>query len=285
MANPEPEKLWASVVGDPEPWRRGRVLLAGIAVFYATAQAFLFFALLLTGAIEHALGLALTLVLWWVLFSFVWFGTHWVRWLLGAYTLLISFAQMIWALRDGGNARFLGAALNFVVGILLFAPSVHFFAVRQRKQIRWLEKLIVVAGFLLLIASLFFALIGINVYRAGVQREAERYGQTALRRLFVENDTTFVLNESSDAFRTRFGQLGISELIADKFMRVGDVTDVHVTGSTLHSRYTFPVTISYAGEVFGEGDAACGKVRVRLEVLRSADDWRIHGFWWHCPPR
>ncbi len=284
MAESEPAKLWASVVGDPEPWRKGRVLLGSIALFNALAQSFVFYAILVTGALEGALSLALSFVFWWLIFSFIWFGTHWLRWLLGAFSLLQGFAYLIWGVRDDAPAQLFGGAVSFVVGACLFAPSVHFFAVRQKSEIRWPEKLVVAAVFLLLVGSLALALVGVNLYRGGVQREAERYGARALQRVFGETDTVFLLNEISDPFLQKYSRFGITQLMADTSMRLGPVQNLHTTRCELRSFYRFPMAVAYAGVVDGEGSAACGPVSLRVEVLRFPDGWRINGIWWRCPP-
>jgi len=63
-------------------------------------QTLVFLAALFGGGLEVALAVALSLVIWWLAFAFIWLGTHWVRWLLGAWTLLLGFALFIWGMRD-----------------------------------------------------------------------------------------------------------------------------------------------------------------------------------------
>ena len=172
-----------------------------------------------------------------------------------------------------------------MIGGCLFAPSVHFFAVRQRAEIRWPEKLAVAGVFLLLIASFFSAFVGVNLYRATIQREAQNYGEEALRRIFVQNDTMFLLDQASDLWKQRNGNLGVTLPMTEKYLRLGEVENTRVTGTGLRSFYEFPAKLRYRGLIDGSGVARCGQVSLRLEVTRSMDGWRINGFWWQCPNR
>lgn len=186
-----------------------------MASFYAAVQALIFVSALLGGALETALSFATLLVLWWLIFAFIWFGTHWLRWLLGAWTLLAGFTLFIWGIRDQSIIQWSAGTIDLIIGAFCFAPSVHFFAVRQKEHIRWPEKLVVAGVFVLLLASFFSALIGVNVYRATIQREATHYGEEALRRIFVENDTMFLLSEASELWKTRYGTLGVTQPLTE----------------------------------------------------------------------
>jgi hypothetical protein len=207
---PEDElpSLW--LYGEMEPWRRGRIILVSIATFYALLQALVFFLFLFAGSLEIALVFAIGLVLRWLGFAFIWFGTHWVRWLLGASTLLSGFIYFIWGIRDQSALQWSVGVLDLFIGAFCFAPSVHFFARHQKEQIRWPEKLVVVAIFFLLAGSVLFALLGIGAFTASVREEAEDYGRKALRRVFAENDTVFLLDEANAAVMERYGRLGLS---------------------------------------------------------------------------
>ena len=281
MAEDEPENLW--LYGQMEPWRRGRIILLNITIFYAVLQALVFAATLLVGAIEVAMGFALTLVVWWLLSAFVWFGTHWVRWLLGAWGLGIGFADFIWGIRDQSVIVWSMGVLSLIVGAFCFAPSVHFFALRQRERIRWPEKLVVVAIFFILAGSCCLALVGMAAYRTLVQREAEDYGSSALQKIFAENDTVYLLGEASDEWLHQpAGNLAVTAPLTQKLLQLGDVENVRVTKTELHPVYKFPLTISYVGVIDGEGRGRCGAVWLRLAVTRSQTGWRINGFWWRC---
>ncbi len=281
MPEEELQSLW--LYGEMEPWRRGRNILLIIATFYAILQSTIFAAFLLGGALETALSFALGLVVWWLLFSFVWFGTNWVRWLLGAATLLYGFTCFIWGIRDQSIIHWSAGVLDLFIGAFCFAPSVHFFAIRQRERIRWPEKLIVAAVFLVLAASFFSALMGMNLYRFTVQREAEHYASTGMQKIFTENDTAYLLAEVTDEWRNQpGGNLAVTAPLTDKVVRLGDVENIRVTHTGLRAVYKFPMSLQYAGFVDGEGQAKCGPVRLRLIVTRLTSGWRINGFSWQC---
>ncbi len=285
MDSDTPEPLWREVVGDTEPWRRGRLLLGSVAVLTAAGQALVIFVAVAAGSIHFALATAAFAVVWWWLFAFIWFGTHWLRWLLGGMALLFAFAQWIWAVRDGAWFLYIGVVTNTFLGVTCFAPSVHFFAVRQRERIRWPEKLIVAGVFVVLFASAGMASLGFNLYTAAVQQEAVAFEETAMRRLFAQNDTAYLLAHASDAFARKYGREGLSGLLARKGMRLGELHDLQILGrpdGNLRMRYAFPARIEYSGIVDAVATGDCGPVQLRVIVLRSADGWRVDGFWWQC---
>lgn len=72
MTDDDPPPLWREVVGDTEPWRRGRVLLICVAVLNLAGQALAFYAGLFGGTIEYALGVGTGAIVWWLLFAFIW---------------------------------------------------------------------------------------------------------------------------------------------------------------------------------------------------------------------
>jgi hypothetical protein len=269
--------------GEPEPWRRGRTILLAIAGCHGVVQALLFLAILFGRTIELALAFSLGLLLWWLAFAFIWLGVHWVRWLGGAWMLLVGLAIFIWGMRDGVLVQWTAGVLDIVVGAFCFAPSVHFFAVRQKENIRLPEKLIVGAVFLILLVSSFSALIAVNVYRSAVQRDAEEYGEEALNRIFVQDDTAYLLGEATDLWRNNpYGNLGVTQVVTDKYMRLGYVENTRVKKVTLQSFFQFPAKVRYAGVVEGEGIARCGLVILRLEVQHSAGRWHINRVGWQC---
>src|SRR5688572_19215003 len=124
-----PEPLWREVVGDPEPWRRGRLFLIVLAALTFVFQGLSLWALILRGDIERVLLFGIVSLVSWLCFYFIWIGVHWVRWLIGGWNALFGFALIIWAFRDG-------TAFSVVLGLyhlgmgayLALAPAVYFFA-------------------------------------------------------------------------------------------------------------------------------------------------------------
>ena len=200
MKNPgEPEPLWREVVGDTEPWRRGRLFLILLAILTFCLQCLSFWGLVLAGDIQRMLGLGIFVLLFWLQFYFIWIGVHWVRWLNGGWSALWGFALLIWGFRDGSPLALVVGVYSLVVGCYLgFAPSVYFFAKRQRESVRWMESLVVAAVFLLLLGSLGAGVLGLIGYKARLEQEARRFADSAFTRIFADHDTYFLLDNSSD---------------------------------------------------------------------------------------
>lgn len=174
--------------------------------------------------------------------------------------------------------------IDLLIGAFCFAPSVHFFAVRQKENIRWPEKVLVAVVFLLLFAVVASTFLGVNLSRRFVERDAVRYGEEALRRVFVDEDTAFLLEQASQAWKNNpYGNLGVTYPLTQKDMQLGPVESTRVTGVNLRSYYEYPASLRYEGVIAGEGFAACGVVLLRLQLHRTASEWRINGFEWQCP--
>src|SRR6266478_4780970 len=151
----EGEPLWREVVGDTEPWRRGRLFLILLAALTFCLQVLTFGHDILVGDIERVFGQGIVALVFWLQFYFIWIGVHWVRWLNGAWTALAGFALLIWGLRDGVALAIIIGLYSLGVGAYLaLAPSVYFFAKRQRESAHWLQSLAIAAVFLLLMGSL-----------------------------------------------------------------------------------------------------------------------------------
>lgn len=285
MKTDAPEPLWREIVGDTEPWRRGRMLLVSVAFINLLGQVLIAYSTMLVGAVEVMLFVAVTILTWWLLFAFIWFGTHWLRFLLGGLTLLIGFAQLIWAVRDGATVRLIPGTIDFLIGGVFFAPSVHFFAVRQREIIRWPEKLAVAVVFALLFASFAGGFLALTFHSAAMREEAEQIGDGILQRLVVQNDTKYLFDHASESLRHRYGTGGLSALMTRKYMMLGDVHALHVAGTRVRTVCQFPATFGYVADIDGQATAKCGTVRSRVQILRASDGWQVNGFAWECSAR
>ena len=108
-----------------------------------------------SGNIERVFALALGATIFWLCFYFIWIGVHWVRWLSAGFSGLIAFAKLIWGMRDGNAVYIIDGTIGFIIAAshLGLAPSVYFFAIRQKETVRWKESIAVAAVFLLLLLS------------------------------------------------------------------------------------------------------------------------------------
>ena len=158
----QPDKvapLWQSVVGDTEPWRRGRLFLILVGVVTFCFQCTAIGLRIAIGDLEGLLVTAIYLLIFWLQFYLIWIGLHWVRWLNGGWSALIGFVLVIWGWRDQSTIAVVFGVYSLCVGVYMaLAPSVYFFAKRQRERIRWGESILVAAVLLLLVGS--FAVSG-----------------------------------------------------------------------------------------------------------------------------
>src|ERR1041385_6712582 len=183
---PDNSALWREVLAEEEPWRRGRTFLILVACITFLFQALLLGYGIITGAIEFVLVNALSSLIFWLQFYFIWIGVHWVRWLQGGWSALFGFALLIWALRDHAPILALLGAYSLMVGCYLgLAPSVYFFAKRQKEKVRWTESLAVAGVFVLLLGSVYAGVLGLAGYKAALEREAREFADTAFQRVFA----------------------------------------------------------------------------------------------------
>ncbi|HEV2097250.1 MAG TPA: hypothetical protein VGQ82_12205 [Chthoniobacterales bacterium] len=119
MNTGSPTPLWREVVGETEPWRRGRLFLIIAAIPSFTTQIATLTLDILAGYVEQALAVAISAALFWLQYYFIWIGVHWVRWLNGALTMLWGFALIIWGARDGSGLGIVVGAYCLMVGAYL----------------------------------------------------------------------------------------------------------------------------------------------------------------------
>jgi hypothetical protein len=164
------EPLWQVVVGNKEPWRRGRLFLILFAIFSALVDLFAFGLLIFGGYLNALLFFAAVRSLFWLQYYFIWIGVHWVRWFQGGLSMLQGFAFFVWSFENQSGPMMLWGMFSIAAGAYLgFAPSVHFFATRQKENRQWLEAIAVAAVFGLLLASLASGVLGLFRYQAYLQ--------------------------------------------------------------------------------------------------------------------
>jgi hypothetical protein len=283
MNSREPEPLWREVVGDTEPWRRGRLFLILLAVLTFCLQCFSLGRNILGGDIESALALGIFALFFWLQYYFIWIGVQWVRWLNGAWSALVGFAFVIWGLRDGVALAVVIGLYSFGVGAYLgLAPSVYFFAKRQRESVRWLESLVIAAVFLLLIGSLGAGVLGLVGYKAHLEREAQRFADTAFRRIFTEHDTNFLLDHATDRLlKSDEGHGQLTRFLQDATMRAGDVHDFKPPLGRLRFLYSFPFNLRSEGEMISEAVGDHGHIRMHIWLGEAGDGWKIDAIRWY----
>jgi len=282
MKSREPEPLWRAVVGETEPWRRGRLFLILLASLTFALQCLSFWGLILGGDIQRMLGTGIFALLFWLQFYFIWIGVHWVRWLNGGWSALWGFALVIWGVRDDSPLAIGVGLYSLAAGCYLgFAPSVYFFAKRQRESFRWMESLVVAAVFLILLGSLALGAIGLLRYKAHLEQQARRFAYTAFTRIFSDHDTYFLLDNSTDRLLLENdGRALATRFMQDAHLRAGDVHDIKPAAGALRFWYSFPLDLGSEGEMRAEGVGDRGRIRMHLRLGEAGGAWKIDAIWW-----
>jgi hypothetical protein len=286
MTAPEPAPLWREVViGDTEPWRRGRLFLVAVAILSLLSQGFVALNGIIAGYIEFVLVQGIVSLLFWFQFYFIWIGIHWVRWFNGGLNALYGFALIIWGFRDGNTISGLIGVYSLVVGCYMaFAPSVYFFAKRQRETVRRGESLAIAFVSLVLFGTLVAGIFGLVGYRAGLEREARAFADIAFRRIFTDHDTQFLFEHASDRLlKNAGGRAELSRFLQGATMGAGDVHDIHepTLFGPLRVRYSFPLKLVSDGTMTSFGMGQRSRIRMMLIVGDDNGEWQIHEIrWW-----
>lgn len=283
MTAPETAPLWREVViGETEPWRRGRLFLVIYAIISLANHAFVLADFALRGVLDPLVINAAVIAIFWLQFYFIWIGVSWVRWIQAALGGLLGFALVIWGVRDGAMLWVGLGIFNFVLAAYLgLAPSVYFFAKYQRERRRWIEVIAVAFVFALLLASLGAGILGLIGYRTSRTAEALEFGDRAFRHVFTEHDTQFLLERTTDRLMKEGGGVdGLTKFLQITTMRAGDVHDIKPATGTLRCWYKFPFSVGTYGEVFAEGMGERGRVRLWMRIGEGGQGWQIDAVWW-----
>jgi hypothetical protein len=267
------EPLWQVVVGNKEPWRRGRLFLILFAIFSALVDLFAFGLLIFGGYLNALLFFAAVRSVFWLQYYFIWIGVHWVRWFQGGLSMLQGFAFFVWSFENQSGPMMLWGMFSIAAGAYLgFAPSVHFFATRQKENRQWLEAIAVAAVFGLLLASLASGVLGLFRYQAYLQNEAREFADTVFQRIFAGHDTYFLLDHASArALAQRNGRFQLTKFLQDATLRAGEVHDIQKANGVVLLRYVFPATLAADGEMQTEGIGSHGRILLRLRLAGRAE--------------
>lgn len=287
MKTDDAEPLWREVVGDTEPWRRGRWVLVLFAAASLILQLFTVGMLALGGFIDLLMINAFSAAVFWMLFYFIWIGVHWVRWLYGVCAVLYGFVMIVWALGWQTPVLLLIGSFSLVAGGYVgFAPSVYFFALRQRERRNALFTLAVATVFALLLLTLGCAILGLLRYKNEMQEEARDFADVAFRRIFAEHDTYFLFEHVTDRMMSPpYGRGYLSGFLQDATIRLGDVHDFRRSQGGVLLRYQFPATFFVVGQMASGGTSNKGPTELRIFMGGVPGSWRIDQLGWFVPPR
>jgi hypothetical protein len=280
----EPAPLWREVVvGDTEPWRRGRLFLIIYALISLANHALILADFVLRGLLDPLVFNAAIIAIFWLQFYFIWIGVSWVRWVQAAFGGLVGFALIIWGLRDGVGFWVAIGLLSFGLAAYLgLAPSVYFFANHQRERRRWVDVVAVAGVFLLLLASLGAGILGLTGYRASRLAEAQQFADRAFTHIFTEHDTQFLVERATERLMKEGGGMGgLTKFLQQTTMQAGDVQEIKPSSGSLRCWYKFPFGIGTFGEVNSEGVGDRGRVRLWMRIGEGGRDWQIDAVWWN----
>lgn len=279
------EPLWQVVVGDKEPWRRGRLFLILFALASALTDLLVSGLLVLGGYLTALLVFAAVRSLFWLQYYLIWIGVHWVRWLQGGLSLLYGFAFFVWSFENQSGPMMLWGMFSMATGAYLgFAPSVHFFARHQKENRQGLEVFVVAAVFGVLLASLTGGVLGLFCLQAYLRDEAREFADTAFQRIFAEHDTYFLLEHASGRLLAQpNGRFKLTSFLQNATLRAGDVHDIQKADGEALLRFTFPATFVTEGEMRTQGIGSRGRIMLRLRLGGLPGDWRIDDISWIFP--
>ena len=282
MTSPNPGPLWKEVLGDTEPWRRGRVFLVIVGCVTLLLQGLLVANAIILGFIDFALFQGIVALGFWLLFYFIWIGIHWIRWLVGAWNALYGFVLLIWGIRDGNALGVIVGLYSLVIGCYMaFAPSVYFFAKRQRETVRRVESIAIAFGFLVLGGTLTAGFLALRGYRASLERDAGEFADRAFRRIFTQHDTAFLLEHASDRLIKAAGDRSrLSGFLQHEFLNAGDVHNIAPPKGSLRFWYSFPLRLSSEGQMSSTGVGEKWGVQMQIIIGDDSGDWQIHGIGW-----
>jgi len=280
---PDKSVLWREVLADEEPWRRGRTFLILIGCVTFLFQALALGYGIITGLIEFVLVHALAGLIFWLQFYFIWIGVHWVRWLNGGWNAFCGFALLIWALRDRAPVpAVLGAYLLMIGCYMGFAPSVYFFAKRQKEKVRWTESLAIAGVFVLLLGSVYAGVLGLAGHKAVLEREAREFASTAFRRIFAQHDTYYLLDHVSDQVLSQpDGRERLTMFLQSATIHAGDVSDIEPAVGSVRFWYSFPFDLASDAQMRTHARAERGSnIALQLVLIEAHGDWKIQYVGW-----
>jgi hypothetical protein len=283
MSAPGAVPLWREVVvGDTEPWRRGRLFLIIYGIISLANQAFIVVNFVLQGLLDPLFFNAALIALFWLQFYFIWIGVSWIRWIQAGFSGLLAATLIIWGIRDGMMLWVgLGVVGFGLAAYLGLAPSVYFFAKHQREKRDWKEVLAVAFVFLLLLASFGAGILGLAGYRTSRLAEAREFADSAFRHIFTEHDTQFLRERTTERLMKEGGGIGgLTKFLQIATMRAGDVHDIKPSTGALRCWYKFPFGMGTYGEVISEGMGARGPVKLWMRIGEGGQGWQIDAVWW-----
>ena len=275
--------LWELYHSEVPPWKRGRTILACIALSHFVLQCLLALAFVLDGSAVRVCAFGFAAVIFWLLFYFVWIGVAWLRWLWGIWNLATGFCLLIWAWRDLSELETLFGTTNMVIGVYLFSPSVYFFARRQKETTHWKEALLFAAGCCLIMCNVAAVAVGFWFFLEQHRRDACHFADDAGQHIYVDQDRDWafahVLKKSDDPYGSR-----LDYSLRYTKSSLGSVREISPANGVVRLQFHFPWKFEYKALLRSRAESTGGPMALRFVLLSSGDRWEIEHFSWDYLP-
>ena len=276
----ETRSLWEVYESETEPWRRGRTILISTGLFYFITQLLSFGFAMLVGNIQQALILAANAILFWFVFYLIWVGVHWLRWICGAWNMILGFCLVIWGWRDANPIDAIFGCIFFAIGVsFALSPSVYTFALRQRESVHWKEAVLIGIACLLVLVSLGTALFGLALVHQQRRAAASRFGNEAAYRRYSEHDIEWAMAHVSARSLQNHGKERMRYFMAAA-ERLGKLQRISPSRAVVRMALQLPNRLVADAEVISQANTDSGPIELHAVLLDAGQGWQIDRMWW-----
>lgn len=277
---PDTRSLWEQYDSDVEPWRRGRITLVSIGMFYFLLQAAVFVAAAKDGNIEAVMVFGAVCVVFWLLFYFIWIGVQWIRWLAGGWCALNGFILLIWALTDSNGLFATFGTINLIIGVCLcLSPSVYFFAKHQQERRNWMHTIAVGSVFVLLVLTFAAGSVGLFIYHVRLYTDAVQFADQAAVHIYTDQDPQWMFSHFAPDEMAAVSPEGRRAFFRDNVGHIGPVLQISTPTGAAWFTYHFPAQFVAWAEMRAEGKSAFGPVLLYFDISDPGNGWRIDKTW------
>jgi hypothetical protein len=210
----------------------------------------------------------------------IWVGVHWLRWVCGAWNMILGFCLLIWGWRDANAVDAIFGAIFFFIGVCFgLSPSVYSFALRQRESVRWKEAVLIGLACLFVLVSLGIALLGLGFVHQQRTAEASRFGSEAAYRIYNQHDVEWALAHVSARSLQNNGETRMRYFVTAT-ERLGKFDRISATHAMVRMGLQLPNRFVADAEVISQADTDSGPVQLHALLLDGGQGWQIDRMWW-----
>jgi hypothetical protein len=279
MSN-ETRSLWEVYESETEPWKRGRTILVLIGLFYFIIQALFFAVATFAGSVEQTVVFAVNALVFWFVFYLIWIGVHWLRWVCGAWNIVLGFCLIIWGWRDVNPVDAILGVICFVIGVCFcLSPSVYVFAHRQRESMRWIEAVLIAAACFLALLSLGAAFLGLSFLHQQRAVEASRFGDEAAQRVYKDLDMEWALAHVSARSLKDHGEERMRYFLGT-VKELGKFEQIFAARAAVQIGLRLPNKFRTDAAVVSRARTVTGPIELHALLFDTGDGWEIDRMWW-----